>query len=572
MPEVFISAGLGTALYFGLLTLHYLAALLPRPTPAKWAKELREGQKTLLSSAKRITVSGGKPQTPVAKSSAPTKPATPKPTPPSLGPPLRAAKPIASPMTPQQQRGDSGGGPYTRGSPASHGSGLGYSTRVVSTPEQLQRYMDSFEASTRGNASPEPGYGNYGGSPFGYGATATDALPLGYGTGTAGVATPPGTAVLTYRPSLQARGKAGSPHRGDGRLSPSSVETLEAVLARLATGRRTLEVWTEQLRSWLASELLQPLDRLVATVQKDVIKATADLGWTGLQLSELDADTEAAGSGAAAKAGTGSRGGAPDADEALLLAQLTQRLRQQPAQPPPEIVACLKAVNQYQQLAALLRGEQPRALLPPTPRGYVAARLRQLAAGPVVAAFDWDGGGSWGGKPWSPELPTDSALLLYLFAAFLTNKDNKALIFTDRHVLYIGLKRQSAPKWEFALEEVGQSPQQAGPLFLGALPPRPPPAFSAILSFRPNANALSRQTFKFKITMLTRNHRTLMHVKYVACIVLAEKQPILASPNAKLSGEGFIGDRSLDYLKLSAVLKPGDPVYSIFSGRWFGLW
>ena len=81
-------------------------------------------------------------------------------------------------------------------------------------------------------------------------------------------------------------------------------------------------------------------------VTQDVIKATADLGWTGLQLSELDADTEAAGSGAAAKAGTGGRGGAPEADEALLLAQLreqlTQRLRQQPAQPPPEIVACLK--------------------------------------------------------------------------------------------------------------------------------------------------------------------------------------------------------------------------------------
>ena len=36
MPEVFIFAGLGTALYFGLLTLHYLAALLPRPKPAKW--------------------------------------------------------------------------------------------------------------------------------------------------------------------------------------------------------------------------------------------------------------------------------------------------------------------------------------------------------------------------------------------------------------------------------------------------------------------------------------------------------------------------------------------------------
>ena len=42
--------------------------------------------------------------------------------------------------------------------------------------------------------------------------------------------------------------------------------------------------------------------------------------------------------------------------------------------------------------------------------------------------------------------------------------------------------------------------------------------------------------------------------------------------NAKLSGDGFIGDRSLDYLKLSAVLRPAEPVYSIFSGRRFGLW
>jgi hypothetical protein len=56
----------------------------------------------------------------------------------------RSAKPIASPITPQQQRGDSGAGPYTRGSPASVGSGLGYNTRVVSTPEQLQRYMVSW--------------------------------------------------------------------------------------------------------------------------------------------------------------------------------------------------------------------------------------------------------------------------------------------------------------------------------------------------------------------------------------------------------------------------------------------
>ena len=33
--------------------------------------------------------------------------------------------------------------------------------------------------------------------------------------------------------------------------------------------------------------------------------------------------------------------------------------------------------------------------------------------------FEWDGGGHWNGKPWTTDLPTDSVLALYLFAAFL---------------------------------------------------------------------------------------------------------------------------------------------------------
>ena len=36
-----------------------------------------------------------------------------------------------------------------------------------------------------------------------------------------------------------------------------------------------------------------------------------------------------------------------------------------------------------------------------------------------MAAFEWSQGGEWNGKPWSAELPTDSALLFYLFAAYL---------------------------------------------------------------------------------------------------------------------------------------------------------
>ncbi len=80
------------------------------------------------------------------------------------------------------------------------------------------------------------------------------------------------------------------------------------------------------------------------------MKATAALGMAGLQLSGLDAENDVGGnalaSSAAAKGGnTGrSNSGAPEADEALLLAQLREQLLQRSWQlpSPPEIIACLK--------------------------------------------------------------------------------------------------------------------------------------------------------------------------------------------------------------------------------------
>ena len=33
--------------------------------------------------------------------------------------------------------------------------------------------------------------------------------------------------------------------------------------------------------------------------------------------------------------------------------------------------------------------------------------------------YSWNAGGRWNGKAWSSDMPTDSALLLYLFAAYL---------------------------------------------------------------------------------------------------------------------------------------------------------
>eukprot|EP00882_Tetradesmus_deserticola_P022384 GHRQ01024286.1.p1 GENE.GHRQ01024286.1~~GHRQ01024286.1.p1 ORF type:complete len:284 (+),score=78.69 GHRQ01024286.1:605-1456(+) len=92
----------------------------------------------------------------------------------------------------------------------------------------------------------------------------------------------------------------------------------------------------------------------------------------------------------------------------------------------------LTALHRYSELLWVLSGRRPSELLPPAPPSYIATRVRQLAKGSCVKAFNWNGGEEHGGSPWSPELPTDSALLLYLFAAFL-----------------------DAPGWQFPLQGSG---------------------------------------------------------------------------------------------------------------------
>lgn len=62
---------------------------------------------------------------------------------------------------------------------------------------------------------------------------------------------------------MQPRGKAGSPHFSDGRLARSSAEVVSDALQRLRVTPAGLHAWTEQLRLWLAADLLQPLMRLL---------------------------------------------------------------------------------------------------------------------------------------------------------------------------------------------------------------------------------------------------------------------------------------------------------------------
>lgn len=78
-----------------------------------------------------------------------------------------------------------------------------------------------------------------------------------------------------------------------------------------------------------------------------------------------------------------------------------------------------------------------------------------------MGAFKWNSGGRWNNKPWTPELPTDSALVLYLFAAFL-----------------------AAPKWAFP-QDASQPSGPGGALYLGKLPAKVVGEYFAILRMPP---------------------------------------------------------------------------------------
>ena len=46
---------------------------------------------------------------------------------------------------------------------------------------------------------------------------------------------------------------------------------------------------------------------------------------------------------------------------------------------------------------------------------------------------------------------------------------------------------------------------------------------------------------------------------------------LLFAQTVRLHHHGQVGSRTLDYLKLSPVLRPSEALYNLFAGKWFGL-
>ncbi|KAL3155456.1 hypothetical protein ABBQ38_011012 [Trebouxia sp. C0009 RCD-2024] len=420
--------------------------------------------------------------------------------------------------------------PYSTGRPSPFGS-----AEVVTTQRQCSRYVESFDTGTKAAAAESP-YGTASFSPYDQTAGMQSS---------AGMTLLAGGNVPTYHPSLVPRGRAGSPHAPDMGLHPTSPEALDDLLRQLKTDRHTLETWVDRFRVWMASEVLKKLLAAADTAHMEVKAACAAVGYN-MDIISLDEATLASPDRHQSSAA---------GDQSVHLANLKGRILEglhptAPANDPRR--KCVEVIHKYQRLGELLQGEQPRHLLPPTPRGYILSRARALAEGPCLAAFSWNGGGDWAHKPWSNELPTDSALVFYLFAAFL-----------------------ESPRWQFPLEEPQSHASTGGPLYLGSLPSKPAEQYFAVLPLRPppehkGANCmleLDMSTAQPRFTLMLQAEPVLTACSYVGVFHVI----LLFAQNVRLHHHGQLGGRTLDYLKLSPVLRPSEALYNLFAGKWFGL-
>jgi Cytochrome B561, N terminal len=456
-----------------------------------------------------------------------------------LGAPLRNVQksPALTPVTYQEVS------PMQRvPSPGSRSAGKRspYDADKSMTPEHLKKVLDEFEIGAQ-QAIEGPVAGDY-------------IYSLGRGPSPSLI----GTTPPPYRPSAQAKGIATTMARADGKLEPSSPDSEKGALQRLDLTQRTLMGGIENLREWMAEQVLHPLITAIDTAHSGVTTTASALGWSSLILSPLDSSVS----------GNGAHNTARADDELQvsgLKGQIMDRLRSMGGglhySCPSEVSACLEAINTYQGISALLKGEFPSGLLVATPNGYILSRLRRLADGPVVKAFEWSSGGEWMGKAWTPDdLPTDSSLLFYIFSAYL-----------------------AAPKWIFpshlgssSLPDGVQGLLGAVPLYVGKAPPRVAGEYTALVAARPPPS--HKATAVVGLQLGTRQPHFCLLVSGDVLLTLSGPHALWEAltcfvRNAELSG-GAIGGRTLDYLGLVDLIKA--PSVSVFArmnlGRLMHMW
>lgn len=318
------------------------------------------------------------------------------------------------------------------------------------TPEQIGRILSDFDEAANAAAQATQGGGEGSMKKISGGSY----IPMAQ-QGFADALQSPGSMLLnTYRPSAVSKGVVSTTVASDGSIVSSLQTERDRVLAELGIDEDILERSIETLREWIACRVLQPLEKAISAAHSNVVNTAASIGFQNVTLTNLH--------------DLGLEPSSKLADDTHTLNQLHHAVTSAMASNQmnasnPRYQKCRQAILTYHSLLLLLRGEfLPGSLVSSDPDGYILKRIKELSNGTCMKDFMWNNGGeSSNQKSWNSELPTDSALILYLFASFL-----------------------SAPFWTFADKDQGKVEGPSDILYLGRLPPRVSGKFTAILPTR----------------------------------------------------------------------------------------
>ncbi|KAF9972933.1 hypothetical protein BGZ73_003877 [Actinomortierella ambigua] len=285
-----------------------------------------------------------------------------------------------------------------------------------------------------------------GPSPFGAGA--------GAGAGAAGVADAAGRkpdaglglSMSRYQPALRTTLSKDRISKTELQKDGLPVWTPAKVLKTLKISETQLDRWVLRMRKWLWTKIVNPMCEEMEAVDKAFEKAglsyldckSATMFTTTTVVPQKSANDGSAAGGAAGAAGAAGAGaantagtGAAPASNPLGWGAATTTAPQLPsafagpAQPVlPPTPTSLKDLNDRwgndEMVKRRMVLEAYLAVPGVTNRKYVVERIQ--AFGPLLSQFKWDSEGvRWdnGRKAWTPDLPTDTQILMHLFATFL---------------------------------------------------------------------------------------------------------------------------------------------------------
>lgn len=151
----------------------------------------------------------------------------------------------------------------------------------------------------------------------------------------------------------------------DEDISASAFD-YELLWKNLKIGREDLEFWTENLRKWLAETIVEKLVAEINCINDTLVQS----GCSELQIGTVSVYS-------------------------LRNIALTKS----------QLLPSLKSVIPYLDITAN--------------QEYLVARLEELATGGCLRLYKWDSGGSFKGKAWDQELPTDGQIIAHLFCTYM---------------------------------------------------------------------------------------------------------------------------------------------------------